>query len=421
MDKKALNFYEVAGSGKVYQEEKFLLGDSQDASPEILSSFENIKCVSCHFDGGTWSDTSVNQAVFSGTFFEKVTFSRWSGSHIFARLYGFSESHITRMQMDSSDLSTGGFYKVHFENCDFNQVHFAHCEWQDVKFENCRFNNVLFNGSYFDEVQFINCEFQDSEFRDVYGITAEHEDLFKAANVSFSLPFPYSILHRIQMDPRDWYKSRWVFFLCLALIYVLGLMTPSAYSFLRQSFFMDANPILPLVNAYNRQERSFFDKHMFLPNYDFSSGLLHWQFTGSSGEVLPQIAHDGFYSFPSCLRLPENISGQLYYHTEPKPIHHVDVQHDSIWMPVHAADRKLKLSFWYKGGHPRFQVLGRLKNGGNSILNQVETQVTGPDKGWVYFSESVVLTSNVSAVALVLDQFPPLAVYLDDINVEKAI
>jgi hypothetical protein len=207
------------------------------------------------------------------------------------------------------------------------------------------------------------------------------------------------------------------------LFFFLGYYASPIFSFSKQLFLIEANPLLtPIQALQSLPKSSFFKGRLALPNFDFSQDLDYWisdAYTSEDKTALV-VQNEIFQSFPSALRVKE-FQGRLFYSQKKSGTLLKDpLQMDPLWFPIDPRGEKMKLSFYYKNGFPQFRVYGKFKDGGCILLSEIDARTLAKGSSWVYFSEGLIVPSTVSAVYFELSRFPQQEIFLDDVNLETS-
>lgn len=364
----------------------------------------------CKFD-----NLNIRSSTFTAFNFTLCDISNSSCSH-----YLFNKSSFKNCKIIESDFSGGGFDEFDFTNSLIENSDFALCEFKSIKFNSVKFINCNFNGSVFEDIDFDNAEFQNVTFKYVEGLTQKNIDYITSKGAVYAPPFEIKVknhfLNILKIIPLSV-----KIFLLIIIVFFVGYK----FDYLKYMFKTIINsPANPLSKPYSflksEHQKSFFYYNMNLPNYDFSDDLDYWLIDGNNPASVKSTVSD-FKSFPKSLEV-ENFLGSIYYINKKNDFPSKNIlDTESIWLDVNQETKKLKLSFNYKYGHPKFTVYGRFKDGGYKILAEVEELNNSNDNNWIYFSESIEILESLNAVCLKMHKFPETKIFLDDVNLENTI
>lgn len=383
--------------------------------------FEQTDFINGRFDNTSFSAFFLRTVCFSNIEFLQSAFVKTEASHYF-----FEKVEFKSLAFSECDFSGGSYQDVLFKEVEFHNSDFALCEFKNVRFINCRFINASFNASVFENVDFEEPSFKSSTFHAVEGLDPAQISFLKEKGGDISLPVEVDLIRGIKLLFAKMNK------VVLALIFVsagfvLGLYSRNIPVEFKKLITMDANPLsVPLSMLYENTNRySYFFYHPQLLNFDFSDRLSHWSFLGEASmqrETL-RISYEDFVSFPASL-VASGFKGALFYtdknSVDLKPLKNFLEDSTEIWLPLGKDINSLQLSFYYKKGHPSFSLFGRYKEGGFTVLAEILSR-TLPDSDWVYYSETIPVSSDLKSVCLKLHDFPDTTLLLDDVNLETAI
>jgi len=415
-------------SRRLHDGEKEFLGENLVLDKPVENkTFNGLVFHQSDVSGQSFIDTRFEKAVFKSSLFSEMHFSNCrflecSGNHYF-----FDHCSMVSSHFQQSDFSGGAFDTVDFSEVHFTDCEFVLCEFKDVHFGNARFTGCNFNASVFENASFEGARFENTTFKYVEGISPSQMSQMKSNGADVCPPIEIAfkdtlvrLFKTCPPIPRG---------LLIALFFfILGFHARFLFQKGWLLFQIDANPLSrPISYLGSRNTASFFDFHLNLPNFNFSEKLDHWRVIpspplSSQSDQALEIVHNQFSSFPSALHA-KHFNGQIYYTRTPQsPLPPEDpLQHPDLWLEVNERGEKLKLSFYYKNGHPRFSVYGRFLKGGFKILAEVDPRRLSDHTSWTFFSEAVLIPPGFQAVCLKLSSFPDQTIYLDDINLESSL
>ncbi|MBN2145198.1 MAG: pentapeptide repeat-containing protein [Candidatus Aureabacteria bacterium] len=379
--------------------------------------------------------SQIEDGSFKGSIFCRLDFKLSHGRNLdfqnaifkesTARNYSFSQCRFSKARWDHCDFSGGAFQEADFEDAIFEYSDFALCEFQQVQFRGARFIHCNFNGCVFEKADFENAVFEDVSFLQADGLTEEQRLVLSQKGAKVSLPYEIAFREWIHAVIINKWSHRTRLMVTAILFFILGIYAKPLFKWGRHLFKLEANPLShPISYLQTTDNHSFFDRHISLPNYHFKDDLDYWLLvpnTPSSSDKLKPDRED-FSSFPASL-CSDGYEGSLYYSSKARPFStgHDPLTDERIWLEVNPGGEKIKLSFYYKLGHPQINLYGRLKTGGYRILAQVDRKTKTPGPVWTYYSEEVNIPASIEAICLEISRFPEQKIYLDDINLEAAL
>jgi hypothetical protein len=384
---------------------------------------KEVSFYQCELKKMTFKHATLEHLSFHLSSAYQTDFDTCRMEHAEGSRYFFEECRFSKSVLRNSDFSGGTFSHVDFTDTIFENTDFALCEFIQCRFDRVHFIHCNFNASVFENVHFQDLVCKDTTFKYVEGLTSEQEDFLKQQGIVVCPPVEIAfreILKKIFWNSR----SPWARYGILALLFfLLGYSAPAILSFSKQLFFLEVNPLLtPFQALQSLPKPSFFKGRMALPNFDFSQNLDYWipEAHRSEESRTLQVHNEVFQSFPSALRA-QAFQGRLFYSQKKSGSLLKDpLQTRSLWLPVGSHGEKMKLSFYYKNGLPQFRVYGKFKDGGFTLLSEIDAQTKVKDSPWVYFSEGITVPSTVSALCLELSRFPQQEIFLDDVNLETS-
>jgi hypothetical protein len=393
---------------------------------EVLENqdLKELSFTQCTLKKMTFKHSTFERLSFPLSSAHQTNFENCRIDHSEGSRYFFEECRFSKSVFRNSDFSGGTFSHVDFTETMFENADFALCEFIHCRFDRVHFIHCNFNASVFENTHFQDLVFKDTTFKYVEGLTPEQEDFLKKQGAVVCPPVEIAfreILKKIFWNSR----SPWARCGILALLFfLLGYHASAIVSFSKQLFFLEVNPLLTPIRAFQSlPEPSFFKGRLALPNFDFSQNLDYWiaETHRMEDKEALQVQNEIFQSFPSALRA-QAFQGRLLYSLKKSGTLLKDpLQTQFLWLPVDARGEKMKLSFYYKNGLPQFRVYGKFKDGGYTLLSEIDTQTKEQDSPWVYFSEGITIPSTVSALCLELSRFPEQEIFLDDVNLETSL
>ncbi len=120
-------------------------------------SFSGSIFKSCDFTGADLSDSAATDLMFKQCRLNQTDFSRIKFADC---VFDSAESEVQCCTFNGSIFScaeNGGFYRLVFESCFFDQTQFSGWKFQNVVFRNCSFRESTFSMCFFDSVSFDHC------------------------------------------------------------------------------------------------------------------------------------------------------------------------------------------------------------------------------------------------------------------------
>jgi len=387
------------------------------------SSFQNITFLQCELSNGTFERSLLKEFSFNTSTGINLNFSNVVFEFSFATNYLFEKTNFSGVNIKDSDFSGGAFDKVDFSNAKFESSDFTLCDFQNVSFQGATFINCNFNASNFEKCDFRETSFINSTFNYIEGMSVSILNEIKANGAIASFPIPIMLKTMIS----DFFRHHKIIgnITLLILVFMLGMYAKPVCKKTVRLLYLDANPLnQPIKQLTIDNTPSYFYTQINLSNYDFSEEFEHWKVIGNkdvNDNHFIKIDKQEFSSFPSSLCI-KNFAGQVFYITnKQKTFFNQDALLEKlIWMNVASKGEKLKFSYFYKYGHPKFSIYGKLKDGGYTIISEVEQQINSKNPNWIYYSEEVIIENNCTAVCLKLSEFPEHKIYIDDVNIETA-
>jgi len=400
---------------------KTFIGEEIELNEQLNDdTFQDLSFLQCELKDGTFQGSILKNFKFNNSEGININFSNVIFESSFATNYFFEKSKFITSYIKDSDFSGGAFENVDFSKAKFDNSDFTLCDFQNVSFQGATFINCNFNASNFEKCQFKNTSFINSTFNHIEGITQEGlEEITKNGAIA---SFPIQIMFKKIIC--EFFKQHKIIgkILLLTFVFILGMYAKPLFKQTVRMLYLDANPLNQTVKLLTiNKNHSYFYTKISLPNYDFSEKFEHWKIIKNKENDNALIKTDTkeFASFPRSL-YTNNFSGDIFYITDKQKLffNKDALLEKTIWMTVNAQGERLKLSFFYKYGHPKFSIYGKLKDGGYTIISEVEKLINDKNKNWIYYSEEVIIKRNCEAICLKLSEFPEKKIYIDDINIE---
>lgn len=385
--------------------------------------FESINFFQSEIQGVSFKKSCFENISIKSCFIKEIDFSYCRFHESFATNYTFEKNNFSEAVFKKSDFSGGGFDQVNFSNAIFEECDFALCEFQECTFDNAKFVDCNFNASIFEKTTFEKTTFTNSTFKFIEGLNKDTMNKMKQYGAIVCPPYEIALKNMVKNLFSN--LSLLSKFIIIALIsFVIGFYAKPLYRTTIKFFTIEANPLSFPLKQLKPIPKSYFFYNFNLPNYDFSEGMDNWLaiYVPPLNKTL-EISSQDFSTFPYSLKA-DKYTGKIFHIKKAKTT--IDPKRDilentNIWLPVKHSGEKLKISFYYKIGHPKFTIMGRFKDGGYKIISEIDSLIVLGGEEWIYFSESVKIPSNFNAICLKLSQFPEQLIYLDDINLETTI
>jgi uncharacterized protein YjbI with pentapeptide repeats len=415
-------------------EERLARGETRFAGEAIVvpdtvqfDILSNLVFTRCDLSRGSLEGKIFRNLRLVSSHCEHTRFARSAFEECRASRYAFSHCDFSNVRIADSDFSGGLFDHVTFDNAVFEETDFALGEFQSVSFRNARFSRCNLNASVFDDADFEGARFDQTTLEYVEGLDPSTMERLRKQGAAVSPPLEIAFRDALTA----FWKRRSGMFRTLALalfFFAAGFYCRPAFRGGLRLFLLDANPLsAPLRSLLSSGRVSFFSYRLNLPNHDFSKDLEHWMrvmphpaLNGKRSGI--EISHEHFFSFPAALLL-DHYDGALYYSRtrRPEPSFTDPLDSPSVWIPVDPRGERLKLSFRYRRGHPKFSIFGRFLEGGRMILAEIQPRHTPESDEWSAYAEGIVVPPGMRSICLKLGQCPPDRIHLDDVNLETAI
>jgi len=400
---------------------KTFIGEEIELDEQLNDNiFPDLSFLQCELKNGTFQGSSLKNFKFNNSEGININFSNVIFESSFATSYFFEKSKFIKSYIKDSDFSGGAFENVDFSKAKFENSDFTLCDFQNVSFQGATFIGCNFNASNFEKCQFEDTSFINSTFNHIEGITQEGLDQITANGAIAS--FPIQIMFKKMIY--DFFKQHKIIgkILLLIFVFILGIYAKPLFRKTVRMLYLDANPLNQTVKLLTiDKNHSYFYTKINLPNYDFSENFAHWKVIKNDSENNASIKIDTkeFSSFPRSL-CTNNFLGEIFYITDKQKLffNKDALLEKPIWMAVNTKEERLKFSFFYKFGHPKFSIYGKLKDGGYTIISEVEKLINDKNQSWIYYSEEVIIPNNCKDICLKLSEFPENKIYIDDINIE---
>ncbi|EKD25901.1 MAG: hypothetical protein ACD_79C01447G0005 [uncultured bacterium] len=384
--------------------------------------FDSLKFNQCELKNGWLNGFTLNKVQIRSSHISKSDFTNSKFIECFAGNYFFEECNLSDSIFKDSDFSGGAFDKTDFINSIFENCDFALCEFKDVSFKNAKFTNCNFNASYFQNINLENARYESASFKYVEGLSEQLMQDMNKNGAQVCLPLEVNLKNSIILSIN---KMNHIFKILIVacVFFTVGIYFKDIIRNISKIFTLESNPLSYPINYLSTgAPPSFFEDRLSLDNFDFSENLNHWWIIPKTKNNVSEnikIVQSTFSSFPQALNI-NRFDGEIFFIKTKKTsaANNTPLDNENIWMPLNKKGENLKISFYYKNGHPQINVFGRFKEGGYKILAEINSLETKKETPWTFYSEGLKVPSNFDAICLKLNDFPEDSIYMDDINIE---